>query len=293
MIPDLMKRLENAVNFLPPIPVVVLELLQALDNENVELNALSRIISKDPSMSVNVLKVANSAFYRLPYNVSTVEHAVRILGIKEITMICIACGAYRVLKTPRNVQAFDSNEFWKHSVATGVIARRLCVALEVRDQTVIYLSGLLHDIGKIILDRFIHDIYKIVIQTTCDECISMIEAEKRYIGESHDTVGGWFLEKWKLPAAFIDVARYHHSVTESPEDSKTFVAISSLADHLARLRFYGFGGDMSGVVIGDTDAFKILEKTHPAIADMDVVKFIWDLEDADDEIIEMEGIFKH
>ena len=293
MIENLKKRLESIIDFLPPIPVVMVELIQAMDNDNTGMNDLARIISKDPSMSMNVLKVANSVFYRLPYRVTAIDHAVKMLGMKEITMICIACGAYRVLKPSRNVQTFNLDEFWKHSVATGVIAKRLSVKVNMKDIGTIYLSGLLHDVGKVILDRFIHDIYKIVIQTTHDECISMVEAEKKVIGESHDTIGGWIMERWKLPSVFIDVAKYHHSIMDSPEENLTAVALSSMADQLARLQCYGFGGDMNGVVLNDTEAFKVLEEANPKIAEMDIVKFEWDLEDANEEIIEMESILKN
>jgi putative nucleotidyltransferase with HDIG domain len=293
MIQDLIKRLETVIHFLPPIPVVMTELLQALDNENTDMNSLARIISKDPSMSMNLLKVANSAFYRLPYKVLAIDQAVRMLGIKEITMICIACGAYSALKPPRNVKTFDSDEFWKHSVATGIISKRLCSKANIRGDGTLYLSGLLHDVGKVILDRFVHDIYTIVIQATVDECIPMIEAEKKILGESHATVGGWIMERWKLPRMFIDVAKYHHSVMDSPDESRTAVAISSLADQLARIQDHGFGGDRGGIVLNETDAFKVLEKASPSFADIDIVKLVWDLEDANDEISEMESILKN
>ena len=293
MIQDLMKRLEAVVHFLPPIPVVMTELLAALDDENADMNSLAKIISRDPSMSMNVLKVANSAFYRLPYKVLAIDQAVRMLGIKEITMICIACGAYSALKPPKGAKTFDSDEFWKHSVATGVICKRLCSKVNIGGNGTIYLSGLLHDVGKIILDRFVHDIYTIIIQATTDECIPMIEAEKRLLGESHATVGGWIMERWKLPSAFIDVAKFHHSVMDAPEESRTAVAISSLSDQLARIQHHGFGGDMGGIILSETDAFKVLEKLNPAFADLDIVKMVWDLEDANEEISEMESILKN
>ena len=290
MIKDFAKRIETIIDFLPPIPVVMSELLRALEDENVDMTALGRIVAKDPSMSMNVLKVANSAFYRLPYKVATVDHAVKMLGMREITMICLACGTYRALMPARNEQTFNSNDFWKHSVATGVIARKICRELRTGDQHTAYFLGLLHDVGKVILDRFAHDIYTIVIQTTFDECISMIEAEKRFIGESHDTIGGFVMDKWKLPEIFADVTRFHHAVTSAPEHSRTAVSVISLADQLARLRYFGFGGDKSGVVLAEIDSFKTIEKSVPEIADLDVFKFVYELETVDDEIVEMEKI---
>lgn len=292
MLKDMMQRLEASINFLPPIPAVMVELLDALNNEDIDMRAIARIISKDPSMSANILKVANSAFYRVPAGISTVDHAIRMLGIKEITTICLACGAYNVLRPRGNQKTFDLTEFWKHSVATGVISKKISREFKLKDQPVIYLGGLLHDIGKIIIDRFFHDAYKTVIQITHDECISMWIAEKRVLGESHDRIGGWVMERWKLPKPFVDIVKYHHSVRESPGDSKIIVALISLADQLARLRYFGFGGDKTGVVLTDTEEFKILEDVNPDIKDLDVFKFVFQLEETDEEIIEIEKILR-
>lgn len=290
MIDDFSKKLERIIDFLPPIPVVMTELIQALGNDDIGMSDLAKIISKDPSMSMNVLKIANSAFYRLPYKVATVDHAVNMLGMKEITMICVACGAYRALMPSRNVKTFNYDDFWKHSVATGVIARKICRELKIGDYNIMYFLGLLHDVGKIILDRFAHDIYEVVIQTTFDECISMMEAEKRLIGESHDVIGGFVMEKWKLPEIFADVAKHHHSVMTAPENTRVTVGVVSLADQLARVRYYGFGGDKSGIVVSETEAFEVIAGAAPEIVGMDVFRFVYELETVNDEIVEMETI---
>ena len=266
------------------------ELVQALGNDDIGMSDLAKIISKDPSMSMNVLKIANSAFYRLPYKVATVDHAVNMLGMKEITMICVACGAYQALLPSRNAKTFNYTDFWKHCVATGVIARKICRELKIGDHNIMYFLGLLHDAGKIILDRFAHDIYSLVIQTTFDECISMVEAEKRLIGESHDIIGGFVMEKWRLPEVFADVAKHHHAVMEAPERNRVTVGVVSLADQLARVRYYGFGGDKSGIVVSETDAFEVIAGAAPEIVGMDIFKFVYELETVNDEIVEMEKI---
>jgi|GEM_PF-364271 len=290
VINDFAKKLEAVISFLPPIPMIIIELLKALDDENSDMNSIARIIARDPSMSMNVLKVANSAFYRLPNKVATVDYAVKMLGVKEITMICVSCGAYQALKPPRGAETFSLDEFWKHSVATGVIAKKICQELSVGDKNIIYFGGLLHDVGKVVLDRYAHDIYRIVVQVTHEECLPMIDAEKRIIGESHDNIGGLIMEKWKFPWLLVDITKYHHNVGECPRESRPTVAVCALADQLARIRYFGFGGDMSGVVLTDTEAFKALAEIAPAIKDMDVFKFVCDLESVNDEILEMEKI---
>lgn len=290
VITDFAKRLENVINFIPPIPAVIIELLRALNNENTNMGTIARIIAKDPPMSMNVLKVANSAFYRLANKVSTVDYAVSMLGIKEIGMICVSCGAYQALKPRGDAGTFDLKEFWKHSVATGVIARTICRELAIGDQHTIYFGGLLHDIGKIVLDRFAHEVYKIVIQITHEECVPMIEAEKKIMGESHDTIGGLIMERWKFPFILADIARFHHNIPASSAEALPSVAVCALADELARLQFFGFGGNKGGVVLEETNAFRILVGISPEIANIDIYRFVQDLEMLNDEIADMEKI---
>ncbi len=287
---DFAKKLENVINFIPPVPAVIIELLKTLEDDNSNMGTIARIIAKDPAMSMNVLKVANSAFYRLTNKVSTVDHAVNMLGVKEIGMICVSCGAYQALKPPRNTGTFDLQEFWKHSVATGIIARTICKELSIGDRQTIYFGGLLHDVGKIVLDRFAHDVYKIVIQITHEECVPMIEAEKKIIGESHDTIGGLIMEKWKFPFILADIARYHHNISASSAEARPSVAICAFADQLARIQFFGFGGDKGGIVLEDTEAFRTLAEISPEISNMDMFRFVQDLEVLGDEIDEMEKI---
>jgi putative nucleotidyltransferase with HDIG domain len=288
----LQKKIEEVIDFLPPIPAVMIELLNALGDKDIELRALAQIISKDPLMSMNVLKVSNSAFYRLPNKVTTVDHAVKLLGMKEITGICIACGAYQSLKPSQNVETFDYNDFWRHSVATGVVSRRLSQELEILDHNVLYFLGLLHDVGKVVLDRFVHDAYKAVIQATREENIALREVEQRLIGESHDVVGGWLMEKWKLPSTFVDVAKYHHTVKESPEDTKAAIAIISFADRLAWLHYLGLESGFDVTLLTDNDAYLFLEEITANIDEIDLGKFMQELDSANEEIDEMTNILQ-
>jgi len=292
MIDDLQKKIEEVIDFLPPIPAVMTELLHALSDKDIELRTLAGIISKDPLMSINVLKVSNSAFYRLPNKVTTVDHAVKLLGIKEITGICIACGAYQSLKPSQTVETFDFDDFWRHSVATGVVSRRLSQELEILDHNVIYFLGLLHDVGKVVLDRFAHDIYKVVIKTTREENVTLREVEQRLIGASHDMVGGWLMEKWKLPWTFVDVAKYHHTVKEAPEDNKAAIAIISFADRLAWLHYLGVESNFDVTILTDNDAYLYLEEITANIDEIDLGKFMQELDSANEEIDEMTKILK-
>ena len=289
MVEDFESKIRDTIEYLPPIPLVMTELIQAL-NDDIDLNDLGRIISKDPSMSMNVLKVANSAFYGLRNKVATIEHAVRMLGTREITSLCIACSACSVLKPASRKSTIDLTLFWRHSVATGVFSKLLSSELNIGLLNNIYLAGLIHDVGKIVLDRFAHDMYSDVMRLAHNENVSILDAEKRIMGASHDVVGAWLMEKWQLPPIFSQVAMYHHHTSNSPDDCLIAVSIVSFANHIAKRKSFRFDGEIDGTIIRETDAFKILERINPGIRGLDFLDFIESLNHAHKEIVEIERV---
>jgi putative nucleotidyltransferase with HDIG domain len=292
MIEKFKEQVQETINFLPPIPAITADLLAVLDDDDADFKTLARLISRDPSMAMNVLKIANSTFYGLPNMVTTIEQAVLILGMREISSLCMSCGMTASLNPPKKVETLDLGQFWRHSIATAVIAKILCRKLNAGRWDNLYLSGLVHDVGMIILDRFKHEAYKEIVALTYAENISVMEAERRVTGACHDVVGGWLMEKWKFPQVLVDVASYHHRVADAAEPSLVPVALIALADQFARCKEYGFGGYWNGVIITETEAFQVLEKKNPEIAELDIVKFVWDLDDAREEIEEMEQLFR-
>jgi HD-like signal output (HDOD) protein len=287
VIENLREKVEETINFLPPLPSIMTDLVHALNRDDSDFNTIARIVSRDPSMAMNVLKIANSAFYGLPRQVTSIEQAIRMLGISEIGSLCISCSASQALKPPKGVQTVDLNRFWRHSVATGVIGKILATKLSLGRWDNLYLAGLMHDVGAIVLDRFKHDMYKEILELTSKENIPMLEAEERVMGASHDTVGGWLMQKWKFSEVFVEVASFHHHVNMSSNQNRMVVSIVSLADVLARLTQHGFDGNMDGEIVEETEAFRVLVKRNPELADFDVVKFVWDLDEVNAEIEEM------
>lgn len=289
MVKDFRKKVEKVINLLPPIPAVMSELMQAVNNPDTDLKTIGRIIAKDPSMSMNVLKVANSALYRLSNNVTCVEHAAQLLGVKEISSICISCGISSALKPAVGVPTMNLNAFWKHSVVTGVIARTLNDRFGLGPFHNVYLAGLIHDVGKIVLDRSIHSAYTKILDVACNENIPVIDAEIRVIGESHASVGGWLMERWQLPSMFADVAKYHHSVTDVPLENRTLVAAISLADQLAWLKDFGFREGIDDILMSENGAYAMLQEVNPEITDKNLEDIIARLENTLDETAEAMG----
>ncbi|RJQ19413.1 MAG: HDOD domain-containing protein [Nitrospiraceae bacterium] len=290
MLENFKDKIQSLIEYLPPIPGVMNDLIKLLNAGNCDVREISDLIEKDPSLSVNILRIANSAFYGLPYKVSSLQQAVNLIGLKELASLCMFCSIGPALKPPAGMKTIDLKMFWRHSIATGIIAKIFCREFSIGVREDLYLAGLIHDIGKIIIDRSDHDVYSEVVRLTYDNNVSIGEAENKIIGESHSSIGSWLLEKWKLPRMFIETAAYHHSVRDASEEHRELVAVVSLADQIARLRGFGFGGDMRGTIINETEAFAIVRDGNPHVKDIDLAGFVMDLDRADSEISELEKI---
>lgn len=290
MINNCGEKILSFIDYLPPLPYVTGELITLLHNEDSNLRDITKVIEKDPSLSVNILKTANSASYGLSYKVSSVEHAVTLIGLKEVASLCLSWGIATALKPKHGIKTMDLKAFWEHSIATGIIAKIFCKEFHIRIQSSLYLAGLIHDIGKIILDRFSHNIYTEAIQLTHIKNISLREAEKEVIGEFHDKVGGYLLKRWKLPDMLVEVATHHHSIVNASQKNIDLVAIISLSNQIARLKGFGCYGNMQGVILTETDAFELIKNKNPELKDADIARFIMDLDNADSDIAELEKI---
>ena len=138
---------------LPTLPEILLKLLEACDNENTPISEIASIISKDPVLSLKVLQLVNSAYYGLRKKFKGVEQAVVYLGANSIKNIAITTSVHQVFdrRKFKGVKRFNISAFWYHSLLTATLAQRIAqkTGYESRDEA--YLSGLLHDVGRLIL----------------------------------------------------------------------------------------------------------------------------------------------
>ncbi len=280
-------RVESIMEYLPTAPAMLPKLLETLHNENSTIQDLESIINKDPSLTVNILRLANSAFYSLSYKVTSVDKAVAIIGFERLKSLCVAHMCGKSLFPSKNECSVDSLSYWSHSLATGAIAKALCMEAGMAPLETLNTMGLIHDIGVVILDRFFHNIYKMIVELTYEENVSLYDVEIRTLSVSHATVGGWLLQQWKLPEEYVEVASYHHAVNQAPEKNRLQIAIVSLADEIARLKGFGIGGDKSGTIIADTEAFSVIKQHSTSIGDTDLARFVMDLDREDNGILKL------
>ncbi len=228
---------------LPVLPDIVNKILQQIDDPKSDAAVFQDIISKDPVLTAKVLKMSNSAYYGFSREIDTISEAVIILGLETLKSIVIAASAFKSLNQPFDGYGLSKGELWRHSLATAMAARLIGKSLNYQDTEKFFISGLLHDIGKILLSKYLRkyvDDIKILVKM---RGISFDEGEKQILGFNHCDVGAEIARYWKLPDLLVEVAKYHHSIQEATSKNELFVKVIHIADIIAYKTRLGMGVD--------------------------------------------------
>lgn len=227
---------------LPTLPHVVTKLEKMLENPNVSAEEVNRIISSDQVLTAKILKLVNSAFYGFPGQISTVTHAVVILGFSTVQTIALSTSVFDLFEMESKTAQFDRKKFWQHSIATAVISKLIAQKYLPADPEKAFVAGLLHDIGKVILDQYLHVYLDCIMEEVYKDDMLFYDAEKRVMDNGHHELGSWLAEKWSLPPNLREAIAYHHDPMKGKE-GKILASIVHLGDIFARVKNIGSGGD--------------------------------------------------
>ncbi|KAB8057426.1 HDOD domain-containing protein [Janthinobacterium sp. FT14W] len=193
---------------LPSLPVVVLELLSSMDQDDTDVHVLAQKIELDQALAAKTLRIANSSFYGMQSKVTSIPQAVSVLGFHSIRTVVTACA---LTGSFAPVAGFDFQAFWRHSLATAVAARLLAQHLRVSPETA-FTAGLLHDLGTLVLvTRFPAEHALARDYRQAHDC-QMAEAELAVLGIDHAQVGSALAAYWKFPTAIQQAVADHHAI---------------------------------------------------------------------------------
>ncbi len=211
---------------LPTLPEILLKLLEACENENTTLPEIAAIINKDPALSFRVLQLVNSAYYGLYRNFISVEQAVIYLGANSIKNIAVTTCIHQVFEAKRfnTIKTFKISAFWWHSLMCATLSRRIAKKIQYANIDEAYLSGLLHDIGRLILVSTFPEEHKTFLFET-EDVWNELWAEKQVIGITHCEAGAWLVHNWNLNSLIADAIRYHHEPLEQIKEAFSLIKI--------------------------------------------------------------------
>ena len=209
---------------------------------NSSVNELNEVICQDQSLTAEVLRLSNSAFYGYSRRIATVKDAIGILGFNAIRNIVLTAHTYKILKREVKGYQIASGDIWRHSMACALAARTIAKRVGYPESDRAFIAGLLHDIGKVILSVYVAEAYDEIIRRVQDEQQPFSEVEKEVLGFTHASVGARVADKWSLPADHVEAIACHHTPLDARE-APQLAAIVHVADAVCMTMGIGLGGD--------------------------------------------------
>ncbi len=217
-------RLLENLKELPTLPTVVAQLMMTLNEPTSSARDLERLVANDQAIAARLLKLANSAFYGLPGKVASLNRAITLLGFNTVRSLVLTIGVVDKFGGPSGGKYFDRGEFWEHSLSVAMVAKLLGARDPAFSPDEAHLAGLLHDIGKVIMDSFMPTKFQEAMQLVKEQDMNPLDAESSLLGLSHDEVGAIAAGEWRFPEFLREVIAYHHH----PEKSTQFREIVEL-----------------------------------------------------------------
>lgn len=195
-------------------PILYYRLREKLDDPDTTFDDLSAVIMTDTAMSARLLKIVNSAFYGFDDKVDTLTHALNIVGTEQLTDLALAAIVTSTFKgIPRDL--INMETFWMHSIACGIAARKIARHIPGVEVEKMYLGGMLHDIGSLIIFKESPEDSKKILLRCQESGESLFKVEKEVLGYDHTEVGALLLTEWKLPERLVQMVRFHHQPAEA------------------------------------------------------------------------------
>jgi putative nucleotidyltransferase with HDIG domain len=204
------EKILSKLSSVAAIPTASVELIRLVQDPDASNTRLAQGIEYDPSLTSNILRLANSAYFGYSRAVSTVRDAIFLLGRNEIFQLVVASVVGKMMQHSLRGYILSPGELWDHLMGVGAVSRRLGEALHPRIPAYTFTAGLLHDIGKVVLGTFGEVDPAPILALAEQEQTGLASAERRILGIDHAEVGASLLESWNLPAYLAEVVRWHH-----------------------------------------------------------------------------------
>jgi putative nucleotidyltransferase with HDIG domain len=238
---SLKDKILKSVKELPPMPQVVIKTQELIADSNADAKEISSIIETDQGIATKVLKVANSSYYGLSGKISSISHASVVLGHKILREVVTLAGAEEILEGNLPGYGYDSKDLWKHSLAVAFGSKIISNLKNPNLAEEAHMAGLIHDVGKIILDSYIVEKKEEIESFMKKEEKAFFDAESQYFGFNHAEIASEVCEKWNFPESINFAIKYHHQPGKS--DGNELSYILHIADYIAIMSGIGYDSD--------------------------------------------------
>ena len=252
---EIVKGIYSKIDEIPTLSPMLQKIVSLIQSSSSDAQEVTDVISRDPALTSKILKVSNSAYYGFAKSVDTLDRAVMILGFNMISSLAMSVGIIKTLSSGKEAGRFSRERLWIHSLAVGTVMKEMGVQLGKKEESdSLFIVGLLHDIGKVVLDQFFHEEYQEALEKTgCLESDSVCAAEENYFGMDHGEVGSILLKRWNFPDSMCTLVALDHK-TDIPEGvDPADVAMLHIADILSKEAGLGVSESISASEIRNDD----------------------------------------
>ncbi len=235
------ERIVGSFDKIPTLPAIYSKLGKMLQSPDATIQAVSNIISEDQVIAAKVLKFVNSAFYGFPQRIGSLQRAIVILGFNSIKNLVFATSVFDMFRGLDTDGTFDKKNFWKHCIGCAVASRVVAEAADLRNPDEVFTSGLLHDIGKLLMAVHYADRFGAVIKDVQNTGTPMVEVERKLFGFDHAQVGSALAVQWRFPLDTAQMIGSHH-LNEGAVQRKDIAAVH-VGNILTMALGFGTGGE--------------------------------------------------
>lgn len=284
----MMERAEilvGAVDDLPTIPVVATQVIQMLDNPDVSVEEIADLMLSDQVMTARVMKLINSPVYKPAQEITSLKRALVYLGLRHIRELALTTSVINAFDADSG--AIELNAFWEHSFGVGMVSKVIARKVGYQDLEKAYISGIIHDLGEVFLSNYLREPFQEVLDKIKNHPIKLVDAEAEMLGTTHCEIGLCIARRWNFPDVYCEVISCHHHPAEATIDP-VLCAIVNLADLFCTVRELNYG-DRQWVSfnLNEEQAWTILKKESPALAQLDEERFCYELDDAVPDVKEL------
>jgi putative nucleotidyltransferase with HDIG domain len=228
-IPNIREKIQRIDVHLPEAPELISELNAVISDPLGTSHDIAQVVNKSPSLAALLLKLVNSAFYGFPAKIDRISRAVSLIGSKEISNLALGLCVMRAFDDI-SPDVIELPAFMQHSVTCGLMARIMGARVNMKETEQLFVAGLLHDIGKLIVYKYFPDgaLEGFAAAAAANEPV--YRAEKKALGLYHTQIGKMLLRKWQLPAELEDVIVHHHNPAQAAHPGKAVIV--QMADML-------------------------------------------------------------
>ena len=235
-------RLETIEN-LPTLPIIVQQIQRLIASPSSNMGQIAAVITKDQAIASRVIRLINSAFYGMGGKVTSIQQAIVLLGLNTVKNLVTGVSVVKMFEDAGVASIFDRQKFWMHTFACALGSRAIAREIHAAEPEDFFLAGLLHDIGILVLDQFFHGEFIGVLQCAVGDKTDYTKAEQNILGITHQEIGEYVAQKWKIPELLVHSIRHHHNpATTDSACAGSIVAIAAV--HVADIAAFNRGLDL-------------------------------------------------